>query len=302
MGHRLRRSRGAFLGAVMLFATFTLVGVSTPPALASPTVWGLDATFGVNGERSDALAAPTQTDSGRLDLDMLDNGRTALVSGNGLEAFTASGARDSAFNAAAAAALVPPFPIYGLPDEVEFQSSGKLIVANADVLVRLNLNGTKDSTFGAAGTLSEPGSVLPGFTGTQLSVDRQDRILISRRSPSSGFAVIRYTANGVLDTSFGVGGVVTIAANITSSTPVTLSNSGPLIRGIFTDGSFLASFYTGARVSRFSSSGSFDSTFGLAGELLLSTSSSINAIGVVVDPPWDLVTRADGNFVSSFYS
>jgi hypothetical protein len=95
----------------MLFATSASISVSSPLASASETVWGPDLSLGVNGERLSPLVAPTQTDSGRLDLDMLDNGRTALVSGNGLEAFTASGASDSAFNAAAAAALVPPFPI-----------------------------------------------------------------------------------------------------------------------------------------------------------------------------------------------
>ncbi len=281
-----------------LFATLSLIALQIPHstvALASTTEWGADPLFGNTGERQTPLASPIQTDTGRLDMVMSDNDQTFLISSNGLEAFSQGGFKNTTLEAAAATALTPPFPVYGLPDEVELQSTGKLIVANADVLYRLNGNGTLDTSFGNAGRVIEPGNVLPGFTHTQLKVDKQDRLIVARRSTANGFAFMRFSSNGQLDATFGIGGTLLVPPSIEASTGQALDQ---LIRGIAPDGSMLVSFSTPSTVFRITPTGAVDLSFGVGG--------SINvAVSVLPFPApglWPVFPKADGTFVVVGYS
>jgi hypothetical protein len=298
MANRIHRLRGACLCGIII-ATITAFS-GTQQAIASPTAWGPDVTFAASGDRVTPLAPVTQSDTGVLDLDTAADGRTALISANGLELFTATGASDFGFNANSVIALSPPFPIYGLPDEVEFQSTGKPIVANADVITRLNLNGTKDTSFGTNGSLTEPASALPGFTVTQLSVDNQDRIIVGRGSNASGFAFIRYTSNGQLGSSFATNGVLTLPESVaprafSPSSEDGLTSLPRLIRGFFPDGSFIASFYNPFYMSKISSGGSFDSTFGSSGSLTVVPSHRpLPAPGA-----WNIAGQPDGTFITA---
>ncbi len=65
----IRSSRlGGAIGVVTTIVFTGITLISTPIALASATEWTPDPGFGVNGERVTNLAAPTQTDTGELDL------------------------------------------------------------------------------------------------------------------------------------------------------------------------------------------------------------------------------------------
>jgi uncharacterized delta-60 repeat protein len=102
------------------------------------------------------------------------------------------------------------------------QSDGRIIAAgdasngsNQDfALVRYNSDGTRDTTFGSTGV------VLTAITAGDdiaraVAVLEPDGLIVVAGEAVNGserdFAVVRYLANGSLDTSFGIGGKVTIA-------------------------------------------------------------------------------------------
>jgi uncharacterized delta-60 repeat protein len=95
------------------------------------------------------------------------------------------------------------------------QRDGKLVVAgyvNTNfALARYQTNGVLDSTFGSGGiVVTDAGGGLGttyGAAGLLLQPDGK-LIAVGTSANEAAFAVLRYTTNGVLDTSFGSGGVV----------------------------------------------------------------------------------------------
>jgi uncharacterized delta-60 repeat protein len=96
---------------------------------------------------------------------------------------------------------------------------GKTVVAGATKVVRLLANGKPDPTFGTGGTVTIPRPPGALFVLAGVAVDSQGRVVLAglaRPLPtntlpdpvSSSAAVIRLTADGSLDPSFGNGGMV----------------------------------------------------------------------------------------------
>lgn len=111
----------------------------------------------------------------------------------------------------------------GRPNAAEFQDDNKLVVTgyaeqngvNKVTLVRYNTDGTLDATFGTLGT----GIVLTNFThgavANEIAIQPDGKIVVcGTATDSSGDLVlilIRYNADGTIDSSFGSNGVVTYA-------------------------------------------------------------------------------------------
>jgi uncharacterized delta-60 repeat protein len=119
---------------------------------------------------------------------------------------------------------------------IALQSDGKIVIGatvddedatdlrDKDIAVfRLNTDGTLDSTFGDAGvriTDLSPGAVdgtnFRADAAYGLAIDAMDRIIISGEliaaSPrvDADWAVVRYTANGALDTTFSTDGIFSL--------------------------------------------------------------------------------------------
>src|SRR5262249_9190150 len=103
---------------------------------------------------------------------------------------------------------------------VALQSDGKIVVggreADPDTLrsaiARLNTNGSLDTTFDGDGKVTS--DILPGAEQIlKIQIESGGRIVAavqgSANTPGQAdFGVARYNANGSLDTSFGVGGIV----------------------------------------------------------------------------------------------
>lgn len=86
--------------------------------------------------------------------------------------------------------------------------------ANTHLLVRLRHDGTLDPTFGNAGKVELAGVLEGELTGAPtrlLAVQPDGKVVLATLSPDGTAALLlRVTAAGVLDTSFGAGGRVTI--------------------------------------------------------------------------------------------
>ncbi|WFP52110.1 cadherin domain-containing protein [Methylomonas sp. EFPC3] len=175
---------------------------------------------------------------------------------------------------------------------VALQSDGKIVLSgftNAagttdNALVRLNANGSLDTSFGGTGKV-----IVAIGSGSDFALDvkiqSDGKILTSGYSSGSGndFSVVRYNSDGTLDTTFGGTGKVTTNFNATTDdrgTRLYLQGDGKIVVAGSTDqsGSY------DLAIARYNSDGSLDTSFNATTNTLGSTISyTENAAAVVID-------------------
>src|ERR1019366_7376075 len=204
---------------------------------------------------------------------------------------------------------------------VTIQSNGKIVVGGGvpshtgfpvPAVARYNTNGSLDTSFGTGGIVATPSIEDVPFTAITLQTD--GKIV----AVAGGFTayVVRYTINGVLDSTFGTGGVVTLNfINGPSASGVLVQPDGKILVAdhdlfrFLSDGQFDTSFGSGGTartagypatglallpngkilvassfsgtsgfISQYDSNGSLDTTFGIGGQL----ASPGNAAGLVL--------------------
>jgi uncharacterized delta-60 repeat protein len=135
-----------------------------------------------------ASSSPAMAQAGQLD----------PTFGNGGKVTTSFGSVDVS-NLASAAAL---------------QSDGKIVVAGTSgaafalTLVRYNTDGTLDTAFGTGGIATDRISDVSQAFGVAVPADGKIVVVGFVNTGASGGAVVRFNANGTLDTGFGQSGVV----------------------------------------------------------------------------------------------
>jgi uncharacterized delta-60 repeat protein len=150
------------------------------------------------------------------------------------------------------------------------QADGKFLVAGYDrsgptatfALLRYDTDGVVDPSFGAGGlvTTNFPG---PGDDMVfALLVDGEGRA-VAVGSHDEDFALARYLEDGSLDSSFGVGGIVTtdFAGAVDGATDVALQNDGKFVVVGDSDAGTGADF----ALARYNPDGSLDGSFGTGG-------------------------------------
>jgi uncharacterized delta-60 repeat protein len=146
----------------------------------------------------------------------------------------------------------------------------------------LTTAGSLDTTFGSQGytsvtvnPITSPNEGIPseGAVATAIQPDGKILLLVSSPSGPSTIEVIRLDANGSLDTTFGTGGIATIAVPTTEieATPraMLLEPNGQILVGgtmpqAFMDG-IEESYELSQFVARLNANGSLDTSFGTAG-------------------------------------
>ncbi len=182
-------------------------------------------------------------------------------------------------------------------NSVRQQADGKLVVAgytgnapNEDfAVVRYLPNGTLDTNFGAAGmakTAIGTGTDL----GFAVAIQSDQRIVVAGTSVVGGrtqFTVVRYQASGVLDGTFGDGGIVTTAIGTNDEcTAITIQRDGRIIlAGTTSDGA-----HTDFVVVRYNVDGSLDTSFGPLGVVRV-------PIVALDDGAYAVALQPDGNIV-----
>jgi uncharacterized delta-60 repeat protein len=182
---------------------------------------------------------------------------------------------------------------------VAAQTDGKLVVAgdsgerpNLTIvsLTRYNLDGTLDSSFGAGGKVVTHLSGV-SFVVAGVAVQPDQKILVAGSSGAS-FGVMRYNADGTLDTSFGTNGLV--ATNFSSG--LTDKANALALQG---DGKFLlagsaeqpVNFSTIFALARYNPDGTLDTTFGTGGVVTTDFGgSNDSANAILVQPDGKIVT------------
>ncbi len=155
---------------------------------------------------------------------------------------------------------------------IAIQPDGKILLAGTAVsdfaLVRYTVDGVLDSTFGVGGWVRT--DLLDNDDqANALAIQSDGRIIVVGKALNSSgnydFALVRYLANGDLDTSFGASGKVT----------TDLTTQQDIIRGIALqpDGKIIVVgpvkrsvlYYHDFAVARYNSDGILDTTFGTGG-------------------------------------
>jgi uncharacterized delta-60 repeat protein len=170
--------------------------------------------------------------------------------------FNRDGTLDTTFGAGGTVETSFGRGVRGATDAV--LQNGKLVLAvtvDAGVynLLRYNIDGTLDSSFGTSGVVGIP-------FGDRLAVQSDGRLIVSYNS-----AIARYNLDGSLDTTFATGGTIKTGLPPTAPFPedvIALTATGQFIFAGMTQTHQLA-------VLRFNSSGTLDTTFASRGMTVL---------------------------------
>ncbi len=182
---------------------------------------------------------------------------------------------------------------------VTIQSDGRIVVAGVSLspdqalfaLARYNPDGSLDNTFGTGGKVISDVSINDWLC--DLAIQADGRIVAVGcgwgNSTKDDFLIIRYLADGSLDSSFGAGGIVT----------TDFAGSGDYASGVVIqpDGRIVAAGHTGFNFEsdfalvRYNADGSLDTTFGTGGKV------TTNFYGNSDDGGTDIVRQTDGRLV-----
>lgn len=180
---------------------------------------------------------------------------------------------------------------------VALQPDGKIVAAGRTVngdgpafaLVRTLANGDLDTGFGTNGVVTVPIGMAEAHS---LQIQPDGKIVVggqSEGSPTTGnFALARTLADGSLDATFGVGGVVTtaVSAGIDRLRALTLLPDGRILATGASSPNGADSTFA---LAQYDGMGMLDSSFGISGLLTV-------AVGTR-DEGFDLALQPDGRFI-----
>ncbi len=233
------------------------------------------------------------------------DGKILMTGSDALARFDSNGQLDTSFGTGGVSVL----PFFGAA-AIALQSDGKILIASSSqvldfnrdgIIVRFNPNGTLDKTFGLFGQISSVAS--GGVFGTAgaavssivLQADGKfivpgaitSKLINPPGSNHTGFGLIRYNRSGSIDTSFGTaGGILTNFGSNPNATAFALA--------IQSNGDIIAAGQAGSSLalSRYSSAGKLDTTFGSSGTVTTSLGSNASAIS-------SLAIQSDGKIVAA---
>jgi uncharacterized delta-60 repeat protein len=247
------------------------------------------------------------------------DGKILLAGANAMERFDSNGQLDTTFGTGGLSAL----PFFSTA-AIALQSNGKIMIASAPnfnpgggsggTVVRFNPNGTLDKTFGLFGQVASiaSGGVFD-TTGTALvsaiAFQPDGKFIVAGTIASklinppgsiqTGFALVRYNPNGSIDTSFGnAGGILTNFGSNPNATAFALaiqSNGDIIAAGQAGNAAPLNPFLVlpaSLALSRYSSAGKLDTTFGSGGTVTTSLGTNASAIS-------SLAIQSDGKIVAA---
>jgi uncharacterized delta-60 repeat protein len=277
----------------------------------------LDTTFGTGskivtpiGSREDQAFAIAIQPDGKIVAVGYTNSYTGSSANDdfALVRYNTDGSLDTTFGTGGKV-VTPIGSIGDVAYAVAIQSNGKIVAAGysqSDIyntpenfaLVRYNVDGTLDTTFGTGGKVVTPiGDSYSVARGVAIQPDGK----IIAAGYTSGytqdryddFALARYNVDGTLDTTFGTGGIV-ITPAVTDDIAFAVA--------IQPDGKIIAAGYSAAQnydftSVRYNTNGTLDTTFGTGGIVATSIGPGNDedvAYGVAIQP--------DGKIIAAGYT
>lgn len=236
----------------------------------------LDASFGVDGKLSTAVGAYGVGQSVTVQSDgkilLAGTSHSGADEDFALIRYNADGTIDTSFSGDG----IVTTPVVGLRQDyghsVSVQSDGKILVAGYSLnefrqfsVVRYNVDGSLDTSFGVDGVVT----TIIGFAFDMILQPDGKMVLVGMTGgDSSSFAVVRYNADGRLDTTFSGDGKLTTDLGVGHDIAYTVAiqPDGKILVG---GQSYIAETGTDFAIIRYNSDGSLDTTF--ADEGILTT-------------------------------
>ncbi len=131
--------------------------------------------------------------------------------------YNSNGSLDNSFNGNGKLTLRIPNSTIASADRVLLQPDGKIVALSPSssdgsiydfALIRFNANATLDTTFNNTGIAVTQVGYLPS-TARASAIQADGKIIVAgsgTNGSNDDFALVRYNANGLLDTTFGIGG------------------------------------------------------------------------------------------------
>jgi uncharacterized delta-60 repeat protein len=281
----------------------------------------LDTSFGSGGFTTTAAILFTPynvTGPQHLALGLQSNGEILVTSSyyNLMARFTGSGQLDTTFGSGGLVNLANPGPsVSSAPTQISVQGNGKILVASggiapipllqAGTISRYNSNGSLDTTFGSAGTVASVASasaLLLQSNGKIVAAGSlTSKVNLPPASSDVGFGVARYTPSGLMDTTFGRGGLTGADfgknAPLSGAFAVAVQSNGDLVAGgAAAQGPLNLSFDSLFALARFTGSGALDKSFGSGG---LVTTTLVSGSTNVYSYVNGLLIQSDGKIVAA---
>jgi uncharacterized delta-60 repeat protein len=273
----------------------------------------LDNSFGNNGKVITDLGG--FENSNKMKIIILDDGSFLLMSGTDVSGFleflvlkyNSDGSLFTDFNGTGY--IITSFGEYeSYASDMELQSNGKIIVTGMHfsgetydfVTIRLNSDGTQDGTFGSGGFILTDLTIVSPFLSDlyefplTVGIQSDDKIIVAGyyedlNMDMTDYAMVGYTADGLLNTSFGNNGYILIPNEEVPGKEyyhdIAIQDDDKII-------------YTGANshidelneepydviVGRLNPDGSNDLTFNSTGSLLLDLSNIEEGVSIISQP------------------
>jgi uncharacterized delta-60 repeat protein len=212
--------------------------------------------------------------------------RILMISGTKVVRLLADGARDNSFGTGGVVALCNgTYNRFWYLGVVMTQTDGKVVVAatgsaqtgnprngNDLTLIRLNANGSLDTTFANFGHGSTPGYFVDGLSGAQQAqrhcgfIQPDGKIVVAVWGTDINGYIARFLPTGALDTTFGVGGrrTYSFSGGFDEPTGLALTADGHIMFEARSP-SYGSTYF----VASYTSAGALDPSFGSGGVVTL---------------------------------
>lgn len=234
-----------------------------------------------------------------------------------LARFSADGVLDTTFGSQGVVTLAP---FYGAAGDVLTTialdqagnpgADGRIVIGgytygrNCAFLARVNANGSVDTTFGSGGRViladANTGGVRSGLSllySARLAAD--GKIVALGQGGDRGMTVMRFTANGALDTGFGSNGRSTIkfsgVAEYDTPAALALQGNGKIVAAGFATSTATGAPHKDFFVGRWLANGAIDTGFGNAG-------SKVVQVSTLDDESFAVAVEPSGNILAGGYS
>lgn len=281
----------------------------------------LDASFGSGGLTTTTAIAFTPFNA-NIAMALQRNGEilVAASSPGVMARFTASGQLDTSFGTGGIANLANVGPALtatapSLPTKILVQPSGRILVAAgvpqptpaalASIVSRYNSNGSLDTTFGAAGMAASVASASSMLMQSDGKIVVAGAMISEVNTPPAandiGFGIVRFTGNGIIDTTFGQGGIAVVdfgpAAPLSGPFAVAIQSNGDIVAaGAAALGPENSSFNSAFGLARVSGAGVLDTSFGSNGIVVTTIETGS---GSIYSFATGLAIQSDGKIVAA---
>lgn len=299
-----------FDGAVNVAVTGLPAGVTAAPVVIASNATTATLTLVAQANAAHSLPTPT-TAQGTSGTDVAQQPLTVTVRGP-------AGSLDTSF-ATQGIANTAVGNAEDYARAMVVQPDGRIVVAGSSsspagtqiALVRYQRDGALDTTFGTGGMVVTPvGSVSDEAYAVALQADGKILVAGGSAQGASGidFALLRYTANGALDTTFGNGGKVTtpFGNDTDRAYAIVVQGDGRIVVGGSSTQDVTGPDFA---LARYTSTGALDTTFGNGGKVLTALKSGnvgehvyALALQTIANEEHIVAVGGEGNFVAARYT